>query len=526
MGHDNVFQTAGYIRLSREDGDKEESDSITNQRQMLEEYISQKNEFVLYNMFSDDGYTGTNFQRPGFQRMMEEIEKGNIECVIVKDLSRFGRDYIETGRYLERVFPQKGIRFIALTDGIDSHKQAYDMLLPIKNIFNEQYARDISKKIQAAFKTKQKSGEFIGAFASYGYRKSAGDKNRLVIDPYAASVVKRIFSLYLQGEGKAGIAKILNNEGILCPSEYKKVNGEHYKNSRKLQSTTYWTYSTINKILNNELYIGNMVQGKKQQRMKHKQLQVKKENWIVVENTHEGIIEKGDWEKVQELLERRTRETDMTSGRNIFAGFLKCGDCKRSMVKHAWRNADGTSTCSFYCGTYKRVGKQYCTAHYIRFEALEEIVRNDLNLILKSVENLESIIDTELKNTESDSCMSKQERLRIKHELEKVKRMKKSVYEDYCEGILSKEEFMSYRKDYLDKEELYTRQGEALEEADNRENKGRLTFWLEYLKHFGEVKMLDRQSIAEMIDSIYIFENDRIKIRYCFSDELETFFTS
>ena len=184
-----------------------------------------QNELVLYDVYVDDGFTGTNFNRPAFKRMLKDIKAGKVNCVIVKDLSRFGRDYIDTGRYLERDFPEMGVRFISVTDSIDSMKQAYDMLLPIKNIFNEQYARDISKKVQTAVKTKQKAGEFIGAFTSYGYKKSPVDKNKLVIDEYSADVVRRIFSLYIQGYGKQKIAKLLNEEGILCPSEYKRAMG-------------------------------------------------------------------------------------------------------------------------------------------------------------------------------------------------------------------------------------------------------------------------------------------------------------
>ncbi|MDE5823373.1 MAG: recombinase family protein, partial [Lachnospiraceae bacterium] len=193
------FLCAAYVRLSKEDGDKNESDSVSNQKKMIEYYIEHNENFVLYDFYIDDGYTGVNFKRPSFLKMLEEIEQGKVNCVIVKDLSRFGRDYIETGKYLERYFPERDIRFIAITDNIDSKKQAYDMLLPIKNIFNEQYARDISKKVNAAMHTKQVAGDFIGAFAKYGYKKSPENKNRLIIDEYAANVVRRIFDMYVNG---------------------------------------------------------------------------------------------------------------------------------------------------------------------------------------------------------------------------------------------------------------------------------------------------------------------------------------
>lgn len=253
-----VWRAALYTRLSREDGDKPESDSISNQRALLEDFLSRRPDLCPAGWYADDGYTGTNFDRPGFRRMLGDIEAGQVNCVVVKDLSRFGRDYIDVGRYLERWFPEHGVRFLAVNDGIDSEKGPYDMLLPVKNVFNEQYARDISRKVRSAFRTKQRQGEFIGAFASYGYRKDPDNHNRLVVDPAASAVVARIFTLFEHGMGKVSIAKLLNEEGIPCPSEYKRLNGEKYSNGRRIRSTTYWTYATIHRMLHNQMYIGNM----------------------------------------------------------------------------------------------------------------------------------------------------------------------------------------------------------------------------------------------------------------------------
>ena len=252
------WNTAGYLRISREDGDRAESDSIVNQRKLLERYIGEHPELHLVSYYQDDGYTGTNFDRPAFRRMEADIAQGRIDCVLVKDLSRFGRDYIEMGRYLERVFPSQGVRFIAINDHVDSQQGRYDMLLPMKNLFNTQYARDISDKVRAAIRTKQQRGEFIGAFASYGYRKDPADHNHLVVDPAAAQVVQRIFDLFEQGHGKISIAKLLNAEGIPSPSEYKRILGERYHNGRKIDQTTYWTYATVHRILQNQMYAGNM----------------------------------------------------------------------------------------------------------------------------------------------------------------------------------------------------------------------------------------------------------------------------
>lgn len=524
----NLFNVAIYIRLSREDGDKEESDSVGNQRKLLTEYVAKKEDFILCDIYVDDGYSGTNFNRPSFQRMIADIEDGKVNCVVVKDLSRFGRDYIDTGRYLERYFPELGVRFISVTDSIDSMKQAYDMLLPIKNIFNEQYARDISKKIQATVKSKQKAGEFIGAFTSYGYKKSPVNKNKLVIDDYAADVVRRIFSLYIQGYGKQRIAKLLNAEGILCPAEYKKVNGENYKNCNRLESTTYWSYSTINSILHREMYVGNMVQGTKHQRMRSKQKKMPKEDWIIVENTHEPIIDKETWEKAQSLLKKRTRELDLETNKNIFAGFVKCGDCGRAMTKNMWRRADGSKTYSLYCGTYKRNGKQYCTPHTLPMAVLEDIVLGDLKAIVDSVDNLKELVQSQSFTASKVKRIADTELGKIKAELERVKRLKKSIYEDYREELISKEEFLSYREDYLKKEELYSKQIEALEEKkkDNVTEDVFETPWLKRLLELKDIESLDRDIVVEMISEIRVYENRKIKITYNFGNELEHLFSS
>ena len=524
----DLFNVAIYIRLSREDGDKEESDSVGNQRKLLAEYIAKKEDFILYDVYVDDGYSGTTFNRPSFQRLIADIEDGKVNCVVVKDLSRFGRDYIDTGRYLERYFPEMGVRFISVTDGIDSMKQAYDMLLPIKNIFNEQYARDISKKIQATVKSKQKAGEFIGAFTSYGYKKSPVDKNKLVIDDYAADVVRRIFSLYIQGYGKQKIAKLLNAEGVLCPAEYKKVNGENYKNCNRLESTTYWSYSTINSILHREMYVGNMVQGTKHQRMRSKQKKMPKEEWIVVENTHEPIIDKATWEKAQSLLQKRTRELDLETNKNIFAGFVKCGDCGRAMAKNMWRRADGSKTYSLYCGTYKRNGKQYCTPHTLPRGVLEDIVLGDLKAIVDNVDNLKELVQSQSFTASKVKRIADTELSKIKAELERVKKLKKSVYEDYREELISKEEFLSYREDYLKKEELYSKQIEALEEKknDNVTEDVFETPWLKRLLELKDIEALDRNIVVEMISEIKVYENRKIKITYNFGNELEHLFSS
>ncbi len=522
-----IFNTAIYIRLSRDDGDKEESDSVGNQKKLLTEYIDKKDELNLYNIYIDDGYTGTNFHRPSFQKMIADIEAGKVNCVAVKDLSRFGRDYIETGRYLERYFPELGVRFISVTDGIDSMKQAYDMLLPIKNIFNEQYARDISRKIHATVEAKQRAGEFIGAFASYGYKKSSLNKNKLIIDEYAAHIVRRIFSLYIQGYGKQKIAKLLNVEGILSPAEYRKIYNKNYKSSCS-ESTSYWTYAAINKILHREIYAGNMVQGTKYQFMRSKQKTVDKEDWIIVEKTHEPIIDKDTWEKAQSLLKQRTREIDLENNKNIFSGFIKCGDCGKAMAKNMWLHADGSKVYSMCCGTYKRNGTQLCTPHIIPMEVLEKIILNDLKVIVQNIKNLKELLQTQTTINSKIKNVSETELSKIKAEFTRIKYLKKSIYEDYRDKLITKEEYFSYRQDYTKKETLYMQQIKAMEIKNRNPTAQNIlkTPWIKKLLELHDIDKLDREIVVEMISQIKIYENYKIKIIYHFSNELENFFNS
>ena len=541
MKKDILFHVAVYIRLSKEDGDKAESDSIGNQRKLIADFLKGKEKLLLHDIYVDDGFSGTNFERPAFQRMMADIEAGKVNCVVVKDLSRFGRDYIDTGKYLERYFPDNDVRFISITDNIDSEKQSYDMLLPIKNIFNEQYARDISKKIHASMQTKQKAGEFIGAFASYGYRKSEADKNKLVIDEYAAEVVRRIFALYIKGYGKIRIAGVLNEEGIVCPSEYKRLSGDNYRNSNRLESTSYWTYSTINRILRNELYIGNMVQGRKFQRMRSRARLRDREDWIVVPGTHEAIIDRDTWEKAQNLLGRRTRKLDFDADVSIFAGFLKCGDCGKSLVKKRGTPGHGEGIVNYYCGGYVHSGRKFCTPHGTPHRTLEQIVREDLRTVIRNVGDLKKIVEAqERKRVEGLAAENGRSgvgaiqtvesgRSKMQAELERVRRLKKSVYEDYREGLISKEEFVTYREDYVKKEVLLEGQLEGLKEKVDKADCEHMTSvfetpWIRRLLELEDVERLDREIVVEMLHEIRVYENRRIVIVYNFSNELDDLF--
>ena len=506
-----TWNTAGYLRLSREDGDKAESDSIANQRKLLEQYLSAHPELNLIEFYQDDGYTGTNFDRPAFRRMEADIEAGRINCVLVKDLSRFGRDYIEMGRYLERVFPAQGVRFIAVNDHVDSQQGHYDMLLPMKNIFNTQYARDISDKVRSAIHTKQQRGEFVGAFPSYGYQKDPANHSHLVIDPAAAQVVRRIFDLFEQGWGKIKIAKQLNAEGIPSPSEYKRILGERYHNGRKIDQTTYWTYATVHRILQNQMYTGNMEQGRNYRPTMHgKAVQLDRSEWAVVPGTHEAIIGAEQWERVQALLHKRTRQLSFEQNQSPFAGFLRCGDCGRAMVKT--KRAGGIY---YSCGSYKRYGPTVCTKHSISHAVLEGIVLHDLNQIISSVQNLQTLAE-EAKQPSSRGRSGERERL--EGGLERLYRLKKSAYEDYRDGLIRREDFRRYQSDYERQERELSAQLQQLENV--QEEDLLLHPWVQSLLQHGKLTSLDRVTVAETVRQILVFEDGRIEITYTFSNEL------
>lgn len=518
--HSSRLNAALYIRLSREDGDKTESLSVTNQHLMLEEFIKQHTELKVYNTYIDDGWTGTNFQRPGFLQMLEDIEAKKVQCVVVKDLSRLGRNMARVSDYINDYFPSRKVRFIAVNDRIDRNyydiDTGEDMMIDVKNMFNGFYPKDISKKVRSTFRAKQGKGQFIGAFASFGYVKSAGDHNRLEIDGYAAGIVRRIFDLYISGMGQNTIAKALNEEGVPCPSEYKKQCGLNYHNGSRLDSTCYWTYSTVRNILKNEIYTGNMVQNKNFRQICRKTaVALPKDKWIIVEGTHEPIIERDVWDKVQELLKRNMRQTGLEQNVHIFAGFLKCGDCGRAMVKI--KRKGGTI---FNCGSYNRYGRGHCSIHSITELELEEIVLNDLNLIIKSVKDIRQIIEEEQKQLGADIRNRLGDISGYKAELNRLEKKKERAYEDYSDGIITRDEYLKYKGGY--EQQINSVQSKI--EMINQAAKNQLfvsSSWIDRLLQDEPLEHLDRETVVEMLSMIYVYENHSIRIVYNFSDELE-----
>lgn len=508
-----TYRAAAYCRLSREDGDRAESDSIVNQQHAIEDFCAGLPELELAARYADDGWTGTSFERPGFRRMIADIEAGRINCVVVKDLSRFGRDYIDMGIYLERFFPAKGVRFIAVNDGVDSERGAYDVLTPLKNIFNAQYARNISDKVRSAFRTKQRRGEFCGAFAAYGYRKDPLDRDHLVIDPVAAETVRRIFAMAAGGMGKRQIADALNAGAVPPPGEYKRLMGLRYSNGDPEAQARRWTYAAIDKVLRNELYLGNMVSNRNSRETMHgRETANAREEWIVVKGTHDALVSRELWDVVRRQDGRHARAGEKDGTADLFAGFLFCGDCGSRLTKTARHQK--TMYC---CGAYRRSGTAACSGHLVCEEVIAEVVLRDLNRVIRRVKSIRALAEQSRTPCAAESLRT-EERERLETALGRVRELRRGAYEDYRDKLLSRDEYICYRADYDAQEKTLAAQLEAVRGREKPLDACEQP-WVRSLIRDGELKRLDRAVVAQNIQKIQVFEKSAIQIIYLLSPE-------
>ena len=524
-----VWNTALYIRLSREDGDKMESDSVKSQRDMLRDFLSKNPDLKYYDEYVDDGYSGTNFNRESFERMFNDIRNNKVNCIIVKDLSRLGRNHIETSKYIEIVFPMLKVRFISLTDQIDSYlnpQSINGLLVPFKNIMNDEYARDISVKVKSAQNTYRNKGLFIGSFPSYGYIKDPNDKHKLIIDEEAANNVRTIYKMFINGSSLRGIATYLNDNKVLTPSEYKRnkgYNDRHYSSHDK----TLWDSIGIRRILTNQMYVGDMVQ-KQMEIVSYKVnicRSVDKDKRIVVKNTHEAIISREDFDKVQSLLNRDTRICTRTNTLDLFSGFCKCGDCKRGMnKKHIHQSYKDYYY--YICSTFKKSGKNACTKHAIRVEKVKEVVFTLIKQYINIAVTMDNLIDFINNSAEKCKETSKIEKLlkdKIK-ERDDVNRLLNDLYPDWKKGFITQEMFLSLKDKYsLQKEEIVKcinnleNQIDAIKNGLTKENR-----FIENFKKYQNITELTRDIVVELINNIYIYENGLIEIEVKFRDEYLT----
>lgn len=437
------FKVALYIRLSKEDDSEKESESITNQRSLLYDYTS-KNRFYVVDEYIDDGISGTSFDRPDFNRMIKDIENKRINMVITKDMSRLGRDYIMTGHYMERFFPENGVRYVSLLDGIDTFSDSsMNDITPFKAIMNDMYAKDISKKILSVKHDKQKKGLFIGWKASYGYKISPSEKNKIIIDEEAAEVVRNIFMLAYSGYSCRQIAVQLNDSKVPTPAEYAKVN-----NTRKGPFCGLWSSERVSFTLKNQVYIGNMVQGrmKKVSYKSKKCVKLPPEEWIIVENTHEPLIDKQVFDTVQMIIAKRT-PTRSRKYDYLLKGLVHCKECGYVLGVMNRKLADGSDILYFICRTHQRFTTySKCSCHSFRVEAIEEKVLQNVREVCGKYLDLSEMrrlgkqsLDQWI--AESKETQDEKVTAGIEKKIGEITRNLDKVYEDKLSGILSAEDF-------------------------------------------------------------------------------------
>lgn len=521
------YKATAYIRLSYAGDRTSESDSVGNQRRLIESFIAKTPEIELVAEKIDDGYSGILFDRPSFKEMMQDIVDGKINCVIVKDLSRLGREYIETGRYLRRVFPAYGVRFIAITDNIDTAHESSgdDLAVSVKNIMNEAYCRDISIKTRSSLDVKRRNGDFVGAFPVYGYMKSEENRNRLVPDPYASRVVQDIFRMRLDGASATKIAAELNRLGIPSPLTYKKNKGlPCAKGGFADGEDCKWSATTVNRILRDVTYTGTLLQGKvgtPHYKIKERELRPASE-WVQVSNSHEAIIAKQDFDLVQRIQRLDTRTAPERDTVYLFSGVLICGCCGGRMTRKTNRR-NGREYHYYYCPTGKKNGcdhpimvqEQRLTVHVcaILKAYIDNIV--SLDALLSSVDQQK--INQALAKEYSGHIQENQRRL------EEVSEYKARLYESLVSGIVTREDYNAFRAKYTRQAEEIRNSIQALEEKleDVMNNRSERNRWIAHFTQFSSMETLDRKAVVRLIQSIRVLGKKELDIHFAYEDEYE-----
>lgn len=531
------YKAALYCRLSVDDGNFGGSVSIETQKILLEQYCKD-HKITDYKFYCDDGCSGTNFDRPSFKKMLSDIDEGKINLVIVKDLSRFGRNYVEAGMYVQR-FTDSNIRFIAADDNYDSLVNSDDLLFPIKNVVNEMYARDVSKKTKAAKKAKARDGQFIGSKAPFGYKIDPNDRHHLIVDEPAAQVVKRIFRLASEGVGYNKMAKIFREEKVLTPIAYFNLNNPDYFKSDYWRKEFDWHVTSIRAILNNEVYLGKLVYGKQRNKsMKSKEkVRNPKEDWIVVENCHEPIITQELWDTVHKILNAKHRPAKAGEVQ-MFAGLLYCSDCGHCLTYSQKQRKDGSYHGAYSCWMYKTHGKEYCASHYITFDTIYELVLIDIQRNLfqyrKNTDKFKSILS---RKYQSDS-QKQAEQITLEYEqkqkrCEELDKIISRLYEDNVLGRIGDERYESMSQSYeLEQVEikkalpiLKSKIDELKRQSDCADN------FINVIKKYTIIDKLDAAILNELIDKIVVHHKEQaedgrtfqqIEIYYRFVGKLST----
>ncbi len=523
----NVWKIGKYIRLSRDDGSNE-SESIVNQRKILDEQIPKyfDSDYYIVDEYIDDGRTGTSDNtRPDFLRLVEDVKCGRINCIVTKNLSRAFRNSANQGKFLEEFIPLYNTRFISLyephIDTFLNPEVVHSLEVSITGFMNEQYAYKTSVDVRRTFDTKRKKGEFIGAFAPYGLMKKPDNKNMLIIDDEAAEIVRDIFHWFVdEGMSKSGITKRLNELGVPNPTAYKHSKGFKYSNPNVYKNDGLWSERTVLDILLNQMYIGNMVQGKQKviSYKVHDRINLKEKDWYIVQNTHEAIIDKETFEKAQKLHQRDTRVCPNKRKVYTFSGLLRCADCKKAMTRKSAKNI-----VYYSCSTYSRKLKTACTKHTIREDVLEKAVLTAIQKQIALVDNLTQIID-EINNAPVIHRESKRinKLLDLKQkELDKLNSLIDNLYMDWRTNEITKTEYKRIKSKFevqveqikevianLEKEKAELSTGISVNEP----------YLQTFLKH-KNIDHLERGILVELIDNIYVHEGGGLTIEFNFEDQ-------
>ena len=525
------FKAAVYVRLSKEDGDvsdsrKVESNSISNQKSMILRFLEDKKDIEVYSVYEDDGYSGSTFDRPAFQLMMQDIMNEKVNCIIVKDLSRFGREYIGSGRYIERLFPSMGIRFIAINDNYDSmalNDSANEIVIPFKNLINDAYCRDISIKIRSHLEVKRQNGDYVGNFCVYGYKKSDTAHSRLIPDEYAGHVVQDIFAWIKTGMSLDAISKKLNAQGIQSPFEYKQSNGEKLNCSFKKSNCALWSPVAVRRIATNPIYIGTLIQGKVTTPNHKIKIPVTKnaDKWAVIENNHEPLISKRDFDIVQRLLSIDMRTAPGNKGIYLLSGIAVCADCGSLMTRKVC-SSGGRKYAYYVCSANKK--KKICSPHRIREEILEKQVRETVTTLIEQLLWADEVIQKagEKRNNVIDRKKRKERLDANEAEISKYNELLASLYEDYKEGIVDKDDFIviksGFERKRKDAGDAITRINE--EERGEQRRKEREKSLIEEFRKYNNISELSRNIVVNILHSVRVFEGGKLEVILDCDDEM------
>lgn len=521
-----LFKAGLYARLSHEKEENIERGTIETQMELMKNYVKDHEDIVIEEEYYDASFTGTNFERPDFKRMLEDAKTGRINCIIVKDLSRLGRNYVEMGNYIERVFPFLNVRFIAVTDDFDSFRPGTDLMMPLKNIVNEFYAKDISKKVSTAHRRKWTTDEYMCGFAPYGYLKSKTEKNRIVVDEATAGNVRLIYKLFLDGKGYTPIAKYLNEQGIMSPLMYLKSLGYQ----QNVRTNGVWTKTTVKSILTNQAYIGSAVHGK---------VVIEKYNniplhatdpseWVVVENTHEPLIDKKTFEKVQERVKEisdayfaKEFTKHPPNEMNLLKGKIVCGDCGKGMRL----SPRTTKSYVYFCGTFSDGINPACSRHKIDQEEVNKAVFAQISNhmrccidALKVIRELNARSSGLKKYDVYEKAITRQRR-----ELEKVNRKFSELYGDYSEHLINESEYLTLKQQYLLKSEALKKEIDNLLVSQNLYSKSYKIDedWENLINKYLKCRKLNKELADAFVDKVQVFEDGRISVNLVYDDCLE-----